>query len=47
MFPSILSEEYRTRFEKDYDWDEFYDDSINRQSVWKKRVMLQKTIRTT
>jgi hypothetical protein len=33
MFPSILSEEYRTRFEKDYDWDEFYDDSINRESV--------------
>ena len=45
MFPSVFAEEYRTRFEKDYDWDEFYDDGIT-DKVWKKGVMIQKTIRT-
>ena len=33
IFQNIFAEEYRTWFEKDYDWDEFYDDGINRQSV--------------
>ena len=32
-FQNIFAEEYRTWFEKDYDWDEFYDDGITRQSV--------------
>ena len=33
VLQNIFAEEYRTWFEKDYDWDEFYDDGINRQSV--------------
>jgi hypothetical protein len=33
MLPSVFAEEYSTWFEKDYDWDEFYDDGVNRQSV--------------